>query len=378
MSKREKIQQQALDIAVKYKRCGLGISMGVGKTLIGLKYLNHWQELNMNKLNVLVVAPKLSIFDTWKDDAAKFDIPQEVMDQITYTTYLSLNKYNPHNFDIVVLDECHSLLDSHETFLANYQGRILGLTGTPPRYGHSEKGQMVTKYCPILYKYITDDAIDDDILNDYKIIVHKMSLGSEDVIPVSLKNMNFYTSEKKSYAYWTKRIIEAQTKKQEQIASVMRMRVMMDFKTKETYAKFLLSEIEDKCIVFCNTQAQADRVCKYSVHSENSDAEANLEMFKQDKIEELSCVLQLNEGVNIPNLRAGIIMHAYGNERKSSQRIGRLLRLNPDDTAIIHILCYKDTVDERWVGEALKDLDQTKIKYHDVNLSTYDEPTFHR
>ena len=377
-NKRNEVQATALAEALKYRRCGLGISMGVGKTLIGLKYLSHWQELNMNKLNVLVVAPKLSIFDSWKDDAAKFDIPQEVMDKITYTTYLSLNKYNPHSFDIVVLDECHSLLDSHETFLANYQGRILGLTGTPPRYSHSEKGRMVTKYCPVLYKYITDDAIDDDILNDYRIIVHKMPLGSEDVIPVSLKNMNFYTSEKKSYAYWTKRIMEAQTKKQEQIASVMRMRVMMDFKTKETYAKFLLNEIEDKCIVFCNTQAQADRVCKYSVHSENPDAEANLEMFKQDKIEELSCVLQLNEGVNIPNLRAGIIMHAYGNERKSSQRIGRLLRLNPDDTAIIHILCYKDTVDERWVGEALKDLDQTKIKYHDVNLSTYDEPTFHR
>jgi hypothetical protein len=60
-------------------------------------------------------------------------------------------------------------------------------------------------------------------------------------------------------------------------------------------------------------------------------------------------------------------MHAYGNERKSSQRIGRLLRLNPDDKATIHILCYKDTVDERWVNEALKDLDQSKIKYFDID-----------
>ncbi len=378
MNKREEIQQQALDIALKYKRSGLGISMGVGKTLIGLKYLSHLQEQNMYKLNVLVVAPKLSIFDTWKDDAVKFDIPQQVIDQTTFTTYLSLNKYNPHNFDVVVLDECHSLLESHETFLANYEGRILGLTGTPPRYGQSEKGRMVAKYCPVLYKYITDDAIDDDILNDYRIVVHKMPLGKDNNIPVSLKNSNFYTSEQKSYAYWSKRILEAQTKKQEQIASVMRMRVLMDFKTKETYAKYLLNEIEDKCIVFCNTQAQADRVCKHSVHSENPNGEVNLEMFKQDKIDKLSCVLQLNEGVNIPNLRAGIIMHAYGNERKSNQRIGRLLRLNPDDTAIVHILCYKDTVDERWVSEALKDLDQTKIKYHEVNLSTYDELTLYR
>lgn len=378
MSKREEIQQHALSIAMRHQRCGLGISMGVGKTLIGLRYLQQMQEKNMNKLSILVVAPKLSIFDTWKDDAVKFNIPESIMEQVNYTTYLSLNKHNPHSYDVVVLDECHSLLDSHETFLANYRGKILGLTGTPPRYAMSEKGRMVGTYCPILYKYITDDAIDDDILNDYKIIVHKMPLSSENVIPVSLKNMNFYTSEKKSYAYWSKRIIEAQSKKQEQIASVMRMRVMMDFRTKETYAKYLLSEIEDKCIVFCNTQDQADRICKHSVHSNNPDGDENLELFKQDKIDKLSCVLQLNEGVNIPNLRAGIIMHAYGNERKSNQRIGRLLRLNPDDTAIIHILCYKETVDERWVAEALRDLDQSKIRYHEVNLSTYDEPTLYR
>lgn len=378
MSKREEIQQQALDLAIKYKRCGLDISMGIGKTLIGLKYLNHFQKLNMNKLNVLVVAPKLGIFDIWKDDAVKFKIPKEIMNKITYTTYLSLNKHNPHNFNIVILDECHSLLESHQTFLSNYDGKILGLTGTPPRYGHSEKGKMVIKYCPIVYKYITDDAISDDILNDYKIIVHKMELGTDDIIPVNLKGNIFYTSEKKSYNYWSKRITEAQTKRQEQIASVMRMRAMMDFKTKESYTKFLLNEIEDKCIVFCNTQAQADRMCKHSVHSENPDAEANLDMFKQDKINKLSCVLQLNEGVNIPNLRAGIIMHAYGNERKSNQRIGRLLRLNPDDTAIVHILCYKDTVDERWLDEALKDLDPNKIKYHNINLSTHDESSLYK
>jgi len=78
--------------------------------------------------------------------------------------------------------------------------------------------------------------------------------------------------------------------------------------------------------------------------------------------------MQLNEGVNVPNLRSGIILHSYGNERKSNQRIGRLLRLNPDETATIHILCYAGTVDEKWVTEALKDLDKDKIMYYDVKV----------
>jgi superfamily II DNA or RNA helicase len=373
MSKRDQIQAEALAVAVKQKRCGLGISMGVGKTLIGLQYIDYFQKASADKLRVLVVAPKLSIFDSWRSDADKFGIS---LDHIEFTTYLSLNKYNPHDYNLVVLDECHSLLYSHHTFLAVYHGRILGLTGTPPRYGRSEKGEMVQMYCPILYKYITDDAVEDSILNDYRIIVHKMSLSTDNVHPVKMKNGTFYTSEKKSYDYWTKRMLEAQTKKQEQIASVMRMRAMMDFRTKEKYTKKLLLDIEDKCIVFCNTQDQADRICTNSYHSNNEESEDNLQQFKDGSISELSCVMQLNEGVNIPNLRAGIIMHAYGNERKSNQRIGRLLRLNPEDTAIVHILCYKDTVDERWVNEALKDLDSSKIKYHDVNIQSHDAPLY--
>jgi hypothetical protein len=56
-------------------------------------------------------------------------------------------------------------------------------------------------------------------------------------------------------------------------------------------------------------------------------------------------------------------LHAYGNERKSSQRIGRLLRLSIDDVSLMHILCYDGTIDEKWIDEALQDFDREKI-YH--------------
>ena len=365
MSKRDKVQQEALEQALSNQRVGLGISMGVGKTLIGLRYLQHfWEKGEM--VNALIVAPKTSIFQSWKDDAIKFSIDPKMMDNIEFTTYLSLPKRNL-DYSIVILDECHSLLYSHKDWLTNYTGKILGLTGTPPRYKNSEKGEMVAQFCPIKYKYITDDAVDDEILNDYRIIVHRMPLSSRANILVKLKDKEFYTSEVKNYNYWSSRFYDANTPKQRQIVSVMRMRALMDFKTKETYVKKLLEDIEEKCIVFANTQQQADRISKYSVHSGNFDADENLMKFKLGEINKLSCVLQLNEGVNIPELRVGIIMHAYGNERKSNQRLGRLLRLNPDETAIIHVLCYKNTIDENWVGEALKDLDQSKIKYFDIN-----------
>ena len=360
MSKRDQIQQEALDVALKTKRCTLALSMGVGKTLIGLKYIDYFQDKNMRLLRVLVVAPKLSIFKSWKDDAVKFDIS---VANIEFTTYLSLHKQNPLDYDIVILDECHSLLYSHMDFLSEFKGRILGLTGTPPKWRQSEKGEMVNKFCPVLYNYITDEAVLDNILNDYKIIIHMLPLdGRKNIKMQSKAGKTWMASELDNYKYWSDRVMSTQGKSQ-QIASVMRMKKMQEFKSKELYAKTLFDAIEDKCILFANTQEQADRLCEHSYHSNNPYSEGNLDLFGNDHITKLSCVLQLSEGVNIPNLRAGVIMHAYGNERKSSQRIGRLLRLNPNDVATVHILCYQNTVDEKWITDALSVYDDNKITY---------------
>ena len=362
---REEIQKKALEATLNLNRCGLALGTGVGKTLVGL---THAQRANASLKSILIVAPKLSILQSWKDEAKKHN-KEDVLINAEFTTYLSLSKKDPSAYDIVYLDECHNLLDSHRSFLDNYKGQILGLTGTPPKRDNTEKGRMVKTYCPIVYTYVVDDAVEDNILNDYRIIVHQLYLNTSNTVKVSTKKGSFMTSEVNNYNYWRSRIEQAKTPKQIQLARIMRMKAMMEYPSKETYAKKLMESINTKCIIFANTQAQADRLCKDSYHSNNVQSEENLIAFKEGKINKLSCVLQLSEGVNIPNLKQGIIMHAYGNERKSSQRIGRLLRLNPEETAIIHILCYMDTVDETWVKDALESYDQSKIQWKNYNIN---------
>ncbi len=369
---KDTVGEEALSTLNNYKRAGVGISMGVGKTLIALKhflkiynYLNETPTFETNKHNVkaLVVAPKKSIFKSWIDDAKKFNL-EYLLDHITFSTYRSLVKQNL-NYDVIYLDECHSLLQNHNKWLSAFQGKIVGLTGTPPKNKYTEKGKMVDKYCPIVYSYITDEAVNDKILNDYKVIVHLLELDSNNTMKKTSKNRSWYTSEIKSYDYWSNRYNQSETGKQRQISSVMRMKDMQAFPSKAVYAKKLLNESNEKCILFANFQEQADNLCSHSYHSSNLESELNLNNFKEGKINKLSCVLQLSEGVNIPGLKEGIIMHAYGNNRKSSQRIGRLLRLNPDDKAIIHILCYKNTIDVKWVKDALDGFEESKISWYD-------------
>ena len=359
---RQDIQMEALAATDTKKRCTVVLGTGVGKTLVGLNHI----ERNTTPLNkVLVVAPKRSIFQSWIDDAEKFDM-QHLLGRIVFSTYLSLNKHNPRDFDIVYLDEAHSLLDSHRDFLENYKGKILGLTGTPPKHGGSEKGQLVREFCPVVFTFKADEAIENKIINDYQIIVHQIKLSTDKNYAVKNKNLTFKTSEVDNYNYWSRRIDVGSGPIH--ILRVMRMKAMMEYPSKEKYAKILFNNIDSKCILFANTQDQADKLCNYSYHSNNPDSDRNLELFKEGTINKLSTVLQLSEGINIPNLKQGIIMHAYGNERKASQRIGRLLRLNPDDKAIIHILCYMDTVDQKWVTDALEGFDENKILWKDFNI----------
>lgn len=363
MKNREIIQEEALKAIEGKRKAGLGISMGVGKTLIGLKYLDSIHATCMFK-KYLVVAPKISVYESWKDEAVKHGLTH-LLPYIEFTTYRSLTKAIK-DYDAVILDECHSLKFSHDYWLATYPGRILGLTGTPPRYKTSEKGRMVNNFCPMVYSYITNDAVGDEILNDYKIIVHVLPLNNEKTMRIKKRDGGFFmNSETQAYAYWTSQLSRLMSPKDLQMKRILRMKALMSFPTKERYAKELMNMIHDKCIVFCNTTEQADWVCENSYHSKNPDSEENLYQFKSGNITKLACVQQLNEGVNIPNLKSGIILHSYSNERQSSQRIGRLLRLNPKEKATIHILAYADTVDMDWVSEALKDIDPEKIVYTD-------------
>lgn len=356
---RDEIQEKALDILSKHHRCGLNISMGVGKTRIALQHMIK----NFNQFSAfLVVAPKKIIFKSWKDEC-KLMNAEHLLDHIEFTTYLSLNKKNPNEYDIVYLDECHSLLWSHKDFLDIYMGPIVGMTGTPPISG--EKELLVNEFCPMVYNFEVDDATDNKILNDYRIIVHMLKLSNDKGVAKKNKDGRiWYAGEIDDYAYQTTRINDAPSPRSRQLASIMRMKSMMEYPSKEKYTKRLLKVIANRCIIFANTQKQADRMCKYSYHSKNPDSEDNLQLFTDGRIDTLSCVLQLSEGVSIPKLKSGIIMHSYGNERKTTQRIGRLLRLNPNETAICHILCYKNTQDEKWVKQALANFSQDKITYY--------------
>ncbi len=363
MKSKDELQAEALHAIGDRRLAGVEGSMGIGKTLIGLK---HMASRYYDTIKYLVVVPRKSIILSWKNDAKKFDMGY-LLDHIKFTTYLSLTK-EPYDYDVIYLDECHSLKFSHGDFLSIYdkvhKGTIIGLTGTYPKFKTSEKGQLCNRFCPKVFVYTVDQAIDEEILNDYRIIVHQLQLSSAPTLTVKKKaGGTFQTSELKQYKYWVDRVNGAASDHERYIATIQRMKVLQSFTGKEIYAKKLLAKQTDKTIIFANTQDQADRLCKHSYHSKNKKSEANLIAFSNNEFTQLSAVEQLSEGISVPGLKTMIIMHAFANNRKASQKIGRGLRLSIGETATVHILCYENSIDKDWVTQALSGFNQSKISW---------------
>lgn len=97
----------------------------------------------------------------------------------------------------------------------------------------------------------------------------------------------------------------------------------MQYPSKGCYMAHLASQFTEKVLLFTCTQQQAEELAEHTYHAKNKASQANLAMFNTGQIQRLACVAQLSAGINIANLRVGIIWHAFGNERQAAQRIGR-------------------------------------------------------
>lgn len=357
MNKKSEIQAACLTAIGTRKYSGVILGTGAGKTLLGLK---HMAKRYTDTSLFLVVAPKISIHQEWINQAQEHGL-EYLIPHMQFITYISLHKAN-YNYDFVYLDECHNAKKKHGDWLRLYDGPVLGLTGSYPKYKTSESFKVCDEFCPVIYKYEISDGIADHMLNDYRIYVHLLELNSKPSVRTKSGGL---MSEVANYNMWTKFIDQTKDEKKKMMQRIMRLKAMQAYKTKVIYAQRLLDEQTEKTLVFTDYTEQADLICKHVYHSKEPRSKEYLDLFKSGKISKLSSVLQIAEGANIPNLKVGIIMHAYANEKKLKQKIGRFLRLNPNEKSIVHLLCYADTVDYYWCKSALKDFDKTKIfKYN--------------
>lgn len=353
---------------------------GTGKSVITIKILKKYPG------KYLLVTPTILLHKrNWKVEF-ETHASLELYNNLTRCCYKSLHKYDLNDFDGIILDEAHHLSVKQYNLLRRYlhlfkkddlhSKKVIALTATPGKYGFTQKvlKEIVGNN---VFNYTLDEAADNQFVNNFKIHVIYTELDNVNKNSLSgSKDKPFYTTEQSNYNYLTKTIDELKEEMKTSSGMVKyfskyqmyirkRARLLYELQSKLLSVKQFLNKLDNeqpntKTIIFARTIAMAETLEKNSIHSKSK--EDFIAPFIEGKINRISSVDMLLEGMNLSKVEVGIIT-SPPSERKFIQSLGRCLRNDVDKISHYYIFCVKNTVEEDWLKTALEDINQEKIIY---------------
>ena len=367
------VQEEAKQAVIDNGGTGMiAMATGSGKSRVAVELAKHYAAPSLfayKEIAVIVPTEKLRD-ENWKEEFYKWGAAVE-WSAVTGLCYASGSKIVNRDFGLAILDEGHNITElSSAFFINNNVKRTVLLTATPPE--DKVKKQILSDLdINLVYELTLDQAVRLGFVAPYKITVVSVALDNTTKnIPGGTKLKPFMTTESAAYAYHCKAIQQAMFdktpsgRKRHQFAILRRMQFIYKIPSKTEVIKFLLEKVipqDDRSLIFCGSIEQAEAVCPNRYHSKSGDKAYNA--FKSEEINRLSCVKAINEGHNFPGVDSGIVGQLNSKEKDLVQRIGRLIRYRPGHEAHLYIVVSESTQDEKWLENAVENLDQSKIEY---------------
>lgn len=374
---KDEVQAEAEEALRQNNYRGLiAMATGTGKSKVAINVIRK-HHLENFELRVLIVVPTEKLRDeNWKDEFYKWGHSFIWNNNVERSCYVSINKMEGEFFDIVILDEAHNITANNSKFFEqNFVNHIIALTATPPE---KEEKREILKSLEIstIYRVSLDEAVEWGLISPFKITVIQTGLDTiKKVIPAGNKQKRFFQTEFAAYVYLSNQInsIDVSTASSVMMGKrknliLKRMRLIYDLPSKTEVAKFLLKHYipeKQRTLIFAGSIPQAEEVCENYFHSKSKSEGLNL--FLEEKINRLSSVRALNEGMNISNLDNALIIQLNSNELDIIQRIGRIVRYRDNHVADIIIINVRNTVDEKWLKSALIGFDESNIVYRNFS-----------
>ena len=372
----------------KHTRYLLELPTGLGKTYLSILKIKQWNNEFAGKF--LIVIPKNVLIKNWKEEFVKFRY-DDLLENITFTTYVSLHKHVDENWTAVIFDEIHHLSDRCKEILKTMNFRcFIGLSATLKK---EVKNWLFFNVSGLnIIKMQLKEAIENEILPNPKVILIPLRLDKsiineviiknpkiEKVIDCSWKERIYYRSRKdvqvrihctqqQWYDYYANSIEWMKSKPQLKNAYLVkcgeRLKWLSNKKTE--FVKTLLQKLRHyRIITFCNSIEQSKLLGRNSINSKNGVAQNILDSFNNKKIHKVTCVEMLSEGLNVTDCKVGVFASLNSSRLLQVQKVGRLLRhKNP----VLIIPYYINTRDEEIVNKMIRNYDENMvIRITDIN-----------
>lgn len=396
--KKKELQFKLANYFLKHSRSTFILPTGTSKTRIGVILIKYLVD-NFNITNIPIITPTEIIRDdTWVEEITKW-AGVEYLKHVNIQCIQAIYQMKGHDFPFVIADEVHNYFPNHDDykskareyvkfFTENKIERLLGLSASiPPR-----KRTTCAAIAPITFEMSVDDAVDAGYISNFMIYNVPVPLSVNEMISYKViqDGIELYTKYLGGayMAYSNAQSILKQAKVSNIAAASQEKRVL--FGRAKKYMK-LISErqaflhtntakveacnkivdiYKDKVFVFSASKTFADifgeqRSDTVIVHSgiTKSKRLKSIIAFKDyDEIHAISTVNVLNEGVNIPKTKLGILAGGNSTRKDLTQRLGRTLRITDDGRAAQFIQLYNpDTQDEKWTNSRIEGINTSRI-----------------
>lgn len=354
----------------------LELPTGYGKSKLAL---NKIEEKFSSFPKTLIVIPRLVLINSWKQEIKKWGYKEE---NFVFSTYISLAKH-AGEWDAVIFDEAHHLSERCIEALASFKIRCSILLSAS--IGRNKKEQLRSVFTSIKVETKSlKEAIREDKLPTPQVITIPLTLNNtinNCVIKRNVKgklpvlkytwNTRFqgFSEKKHQVEIWC-----TQQQYYSQLENDIEYYKQAYFRTNREPLKFkwlklcsdrlkwlsdlkipkvkqLLQEYSsERVLTFCNSIEQTEQLGQYCINSKNKQSQEFLQRFNEGKINHITAVNMLNEGVNLTNCRIGIYSNLNSSDTIVIQRLGRLLR-HPNPLIIIPY--FKGTREEELISKYL-------------------------
>ena len=360
-------QKAALDAWSQAGGRGLvELPTGAGKTLLAVL------AIAQVKRPTLVVVPTLDLMTQWQGVLSRhLGLPVGMLgggvsdrQALTVTTYDSAamqTEFHGNHFGLLVCDECHHLPAPSYRFIA--EGSLapyrLGLTATLER---TDGGERVCEELlgPLVHR--TDiRELQGRYLAPYEVRRIEVPLTPSEqtrhdeararyLAFIRGRGIRFDVPEG-----WARFLAESQRTDEGRAAHRAyreQRRIALTSSAKlDVLWRVLLEHREDRAIVFTDdnetvyTLARRLFLPALTHHTPVPERKALLAAFSSGELPVLLTSRVLNEGVDVPEARVGIVLSGSGSVREHVQRLGRILRQRPGKRALLYEVCSAQTAE---------------------------------
>ena len=310
---------------------------GAGKTKAGVNVIKSILQPGL-PLKIVILAPTKEIIKQWEmaltDKSDGLSIQQLMENDFQIKSYFWGAKHYDEPADLVVYDECHSLLSEVRRKALDIPKKMyIGLSATP--------GESVSLLGGLLENIGWDEA---------------------NIAPFDIEYVTFPLSgsELMKYKYLTNDVKRVMSDEERDIPQTERMMVIMKRrsfvyelpKRLDIALHLVKANKGQRIIIFAERLEQVENLSRVlatagypnAVYTSDRDT---LERYKSKEVNILITSRMVKEGFNDPSTTLGILVSTPLSERNQVQTVGRIIRFYPEKTARIYIILAEGTTDMR-------------------------------